>query len=71
VRLDFESDATESYALNAKSTAQEPVFVPRNASAPDGDGYLLALVNRFETIRVDIRNQGNTRHRYDLIGNSQ
>jgi carotenoid cleavage dioxygenase len=63
VKLDFENGATENYALKAKSTAQERVFVPRNASAPDGDGYLLALVNRFETIRVDIRNQGNTRHR--------
>ena len=51
---DFERSAVTAFALDSKSTAQEPVFVPRGTSAPEGDGYLLALVNRFETMLNDL-----------------
>jgi carotenoid cleavage dioxygenase len=49
-RFDFSTGDVSRYQLDAKSTAQEPVFVPRHADAEEGDGYLLALVNRFETM---------------------
>jgi carotenoid cleavage dioxygenase len=49
-RYDFDTGGLDRYALDAKSTAQEPVFVPRHADAAEGDGYLLTLVNRFETM---------------------
>jgi carotenoid cleavage dioxygenase-like enzyme len=35
------------------SAVQEPVFVPRSASAPEGDGYVLAAVNRYAENRSD------------------
>ena len=52
--FDFESGRATSFALDSKSTAQEPVFVPRYGGAPEGDGYLLVLVNRFETMLNDL-----------------
>jgi carotenoid cleavage dioxygenase len=33
---------------------QEPVFVPRSPDAAEGDGWLLALVNRFSENRADL-----------------
>ena len=33
---------------------QEPIFVPRSPDAPEGDGYLLALVNRLSENRADL-----------------
>lgn len=36
------------------STVQEPVFVPRSKDAEEGDGYLLALVNRLDELRNDV-----------------
>ena len=33
---------------------QEPIFVPRRPDAPEGDGWLLALVNRFSENRADL-----------------
>jgi carotenoid cleavage dioxygenase-like enzyme len=35
--------------LGSGDVAGEPVFVPRSASAPEGDGYVIALVYRAET----------------------
>src|SRR5205807_2065616 len=46
-RYDFENGRATTFALDSKSTAQEPVFVPRHSGAPEADGYLLVLVNRF------------------------
>ena len=54
VCFDFQEHASASFALDAKSTAQEPVFVPRDDRAAEGDGYLLVLVNRFETMLNDL-----------------
>jgi carotenoid cleavage dioxygenase len=54
VRYDFATGATESFALDENSTAQEPVFVPRTPEAPEADGYLLVLVNRFDTMLNDL-----------------
>jgi len=51
---EFESGRATRFALDSKSTAQEPVFVPRHDGAPEGDGYLLVLVNRFETMLNDL-----------------
>ena len=33
---------------------QEPLFAPRKANSPEGDGYLLALVNRMAENRSDL-----------------
>jgi len=39
---------------DAPGGAQEPVFAPRGADAPEGDGYVLALVNRRTENRADL-----------------
>ncbi|KZO94314.1 putative carotenoid cleavage dioxygenase [Calocera viscosa TUFC12733] len=36
------------------STVQEPVFIPRSHDAPEGDGYLVGLVNRLDELRNDL-----------------
>ena len=33
---------------------QESVFAPRTADAPEGDGYLLFLVNNYETMLSEL-----------------
>ncbi|MEV5958845.1 carotenoid oxygenase family protein [Streptomyces sp. NPDC051987] len=43
-----------TWAPGAAATVQEPVFVPRGPGAPEGDGYLLALVNRLDEVRSDL-----------------
>jgi hypothetical protein len=35
--------------LDPGDAAGEPIFVPRSASAPEGDGYIIALVYRAAT----------------------
>ena len=54
VCYDFESGRATTFPLDSKTTAQEPVFVPRHAGAPEADGYLLVLVNCFETMLNDL-----------------
>lgn len=53
-RVDFDTGRISRYALDVHSTAQEPVFVPRAPDAPEGDGYLLLLVNRYDTMLNDL-----------------
>ncbi len=53
-RYDFDSRAVSSFALDGKTTAQEPVLVPRDPGSKEADGYLLVLVNRFETMLNDL-----------------
>lgn len=54
-RLDWQTMqlAVHRFADPADS-AQEPVFVPRYADSPEGDGYLLFVVNRGSENRADL-----------------
>ncbi|UVJ45742.1 carotenoid oxygenase family protein [Pseudomonas sp. LS1212] len=36
------------------SSAQEPLFVPRHKDAPEGDGFILTVVNRLKENRADL-----------------
>ena len=36
------------------AAAQEPLFVPRSSDAPEGDGFILAVVDRFADKRTDL-----------------
>ncbi|MHA4869936.1 carotenoid oxygenase family protein [Duganella sp. PWIR1] len=44
-RLDWKTGALALHATPGGNT-QEPVFVPRSATSPEGDGFLLCLVNK-------------------------
>lgn len=43
--LDWDNDKVDLHELPPGVVAQEPIFVPRSEDAPEGDGYLLSMVN--------------------------
>ena len=45
---------TEYYYCGDDSSVQEPVFVPRSANAPEGDGWVMALVERVKENRSEV-----------------
>lgn len=47
VHIDQHSGESERWYVGEDSNVQEPVFIQRDDDAPEGDGYLVALVNRF------------------------
>ena len=47
--VDLKTGKREMRTLDAGDAADEPVFVPRCAAAPEGDGYVIALVYRAAT----------------------
>jgi len=55
VRLDHRTGEARSWHAGAQSAVQEPVFVPRHADAPEGDGFLLLVVNDFAAHRAELR----------------
>ncbi|PYH76827.1 putative lignostilbene dioxygenase [Aspergillus uvarum CBS 121591] len=52
--FDIVAGQTEIYFPGRTHLVQEPVFIPRGDSAPEGDGYLLALVNNYETMASEL-----------------
>ena len=54
VHHDFSTGAQASYAIPQGDAFSEPVFVPRSADAPEGDGYLLATIYRRAEHRSDL-----------------
>ena len=44
--VDFKTNRTTLRRFSAGDTVGEPVFVPRSADAPEGDGWILAVVHR-------------------------
>src|SRR5271155_5815868 len=61
-----------SYYCGDDSLVQEPVFVPRSANAPEGDGWVIALVekvkeNRSEVVILDTYQRVQKAGRYCAI----
>lgn len=54
VCFDFETGRPRRYVLPAGDVISEPVFVPREPSAPEGDGWLLAVAWREGEQRSDL-----------------
>lgn len=52
--IDHHSGRVDTYFVGPEATVQEPVFVSRAADAPEGDGYLLAVVNRLPERRAEL-----------------
>jgi carotenoid cleavage dioxygenase len=44
--LDLKTGKRAVRTLDPGDAADEPIFVPRSASAPEGDGYVISLVYR-------------------------
>ena len=54
VHQDFAANKRSEYLLPEGDATGEPVFVPRAADAPEGEGYLLAVVHRARENRSDL-----------------
>jgi len=52
--VDLRSGARTVRRLPAGHTAGEPVFVPRSAAAPEGDGFVLTTIHRAAEDRSDL-----------------
>ncbi len=48
VHVDLARGALDRFYVGEKTTCQEPCFVPRSASAPEGDGFLLTVLTRWD-----------------------
>jgi carotenoid cleavage dioxygenase-like enzyme len=53
-RVDHRTGETAYHDVGDSSVTQEAVFVPRTGSVSEGDGYLMALVNRYDEMRSDL-----------------
>jgi carotenoid cleavage dioxygenase len=47
--IDLKTGKRTVRTFDPGDAADEPIFVPRSASAPEGDGHVIALVYRAET----------------------
>lgn len=48
VHLDLATGTLERYWVGERTVCQEPCFVPRSAAAPEGEGFVLSQITRFE-----------------------
>lgn len=46
--------ATQFFRAGEDSLCQEPIFIPRSQDAPEGDGWVMALVERRKAARCDV-----------------
>lgn len=54
VHVDHRNDSRIVHLVRDGDSVSEPVFVPRSADAPEGDGWLLAIVTRGAEQRSDL-----------------
>jgi carotenoid cleavage dioxygenase len=53
-RVDVRSGALATHVVGADATSQEPMFIARDGSTVEGDGYVIAVINRFDEQRSDL-----------------
>jgi carotenoid cleavage dioxygenase len=54
LRFDHSTRTTEAHYAGAASGVSEMCFVPRSADAPEGDGYIVGVVDRRQERRSDL-----------------
>lgn len=52
--LDVDTGKYEVYFPGPTKMVQEPVFIPRSEDAPEGDGYVIVLVNNYKTMSSEL-----------------
>jgi carotenoid cleavage dioxygenase len=52
--IDHATGKTTTFFAGATSSLQEPTFIPKSAHAREGEGYLVALANRYDEMRSDL-----------------
>lgn len=53
-RVDHRSGALATHYVGDASATQEPMFVPRTGATSEGEGYVIAVVNRYASMRSDL-----------------
>lgn len=48
VHIDVATGQLDRYYVGERTTCQEPCFVPRSPAAPEGEGFILSQLTRFE-----------------------
>lgn len=59
--LNLKTGNFEKWSAGPLAGFQEPAFIPRSPDAPEGDGFLIVLVNEYDTMRsklviIDVNN---------------
>jgi len=54
MHLNMSTGASETWWAGDTSSTQEPVFAPKGAAAPEGEGYVMCVVNRRAEHRSDL-----------------
>ncbi|GKZ96551.1 hypothetical protein AnigIFM59636_011066 [Aspergillus niger] len=52
--VDLQSGTSEVYFPGRTHLVQEPLFIPKAGSTIEGDGYLMALVNHYESMTSEL-----------------
>jgi carotenoid cleavage dioxygenase-like enzyme len=52
--IDHATGAQTVYYCGPDSTMQEPQFIPKSANAPEGEGYIIVVCNRYNTMMSDL-----------------
>ncbi|KAJ4253435.1 hypothetical protein NW762_010593 [Fusarium torreyae] len=52
--LDLETGEFGKWSAGPRAGFQEPTFIPRSKDAPEGDGFLIVLVNDYEAMRSNL-----------------
>lgn len=53
-RVDLRTGKTDRYSFGPGTNVQEPQFAPRKPDSPEGDGWLLVIVNRLRENRSEL-----------------
>lgn len=54
MHYNWETKQEDSWWPGPCTTMQEPVFCPKSNDSPEGDGYIISLLNRLDELRNDI-----------------
>jgi len=52
--FDHKTKKVQKYSPGTMHLVQEPVFIPRSQDAPEGDGWLIGLVNNYATMSSEL-----------------
>ena len=51
-RVDWQTRDLTTFPTTPPTMPQEPIFVPRSTDAPEGDGFILSLINYYDSNRA-------------------
>jgi carotenoid cleavage dioxygenase len=52
--IDIATGKTQTWFADDSTCFQEPIFVPKSPTAPEGEGYVIALANRLSDMATDL-----------------